>query len=47
MTDELRNASVELYYPQDGHFNPAGHAKAAQMLARFLSENGLAPIPGW
>lgn len=43
LTDELRGSSAALYYPKDGHFNPAGHAKAAEALAEFLAANKLLP----
>ena len=43
MTAELRRSPASLYYPQDGHFNPAGHAKAAELLARLLRDSGLLP----
>lgn len=46
LTDEFRRSSETLYYPKDGHFNPAGQAKAAEMLARFLSKSGLLPTRG-
>jgi lysophospholipase L1-like esterase len=26
-----------LYYPQDGHFNAAGHQRTAELLAEFLA----------
>lgn len=32
-----------LYYPQDHHFNPAGQALAADLIATFLIEEGLVP----
>jgi lysophospholipase L1-like esterase len=43
LTDEFRRSAEPLYFPKDGHFNPAGQAKAAQVLAEFLSTNGLLP----
>lgn len=33
-----------LYYPLDHHFNPAGQALAADLIATFLTEEGLVPI---
>ena len=33
---DLRGAEIPLYYPEDGHFNAAGHELTAGVLARFL-----------
>jgi SGNH hydrolase-like domain, acetyltransferase AlgX len=38
LTDELRRSPEPLYYRQDGHFNPAGHQRTAELLAEFLRE---------
>ncbi|MBN1202852.1 MAG: SGNH/GDSL hydrolase family protein [Anaerolineae bacterium] len=34
-----------LYYLADGHFNPAGHALAADLIQAFLIEQALIPLP--
>ncbi len=34
---EAESRSTRLYYPQDGHWNPAGHAAAARALAPFVA----------
>lgn len=36
LTAPFRVAAEPLYYPLDGHFNPAGHAQAAKLLGEFL-----------
>jgi hypothetical protein len=38
LLEEFRNSSESLYFPQDGHFNAAGHALAAELLAAFVEE---------
>jgi lysophospholipase L1-like esterase len=43
MTDDLRQTAEPLYYVQDGHFNPAGQRKAAQLMAEFLRSRKLVP----
>jgi lysophospholipase L1-like esterase len=45
LSDEFRRSSEPLYYPQDGHFNSAGQAKAAKQLAQFLITKGLLGNP--
>lgn len=39
LLDDFRQASVPLYYPQDSHFNPAGHQLTAELLAAFLKSH--------
>ncbi len=34
-------SSTRLYYPVDGHFNPAGHALTADLLAHWVRDSGL------
>jgi len=41
LTDRLREADGPLYYPQDGHWNAAGHDRAAAWLAEFLQSEVL------
>ena len=43
LADDFRNSSELLYYVEDGHFNPQGHARAAAALAKFLREQRLTP----
>jgi hypothetical protein len=38
LTDKLRQSAEPLYYRQDGHWNEAGHERAAELLADFLRE---------
>lgn len=38
LVEEFRHSSEPLYFPQDGHFNSAGHARTAELLATFLEE---------
>jgi lysophospholipase L1-like esterase len=38
LTDALRQSKEPVYYPQDGHFNSAGHQRTAELLAEFLRE---------
>jgi len=42
---DFRAAAQEqsLYYPADHHFNPAGQALAAELIATFLTAEGLVP----
>jgi len=39
--EEAKARRQMLHYPVDGHWNPAGHALAAEELARFLEAQGL------
>jgi hypothetical protein len=39
----FRAADERLYFEIDGHFNPAGHALTAQLLADWLHQAGLVP----
>jgi lysophospholipase L1-like esterase len=32
----FRESTIPLYYPEDGHFKPAGHQLTAELLAEFL-----------
>jgi hypothetical protein len=41
LTDKLRQSAEPLYYRQDGHWNEAGHERAAELLAEFLRENNV------
>jgi hypothetical protein len=43
MTADLRRSAAPLYYVQDGHFNPAGQAEAARLIAEFLRSRQLVP----
>jgi hypothetical protein len=43
LTDALRGADEPLYFQRSVHFNPAGNAKAAEVLAEFLTKQGLVP----
>jgi hypothetical protein len=43
MTNLLRTSPGGFYYPQDRHFNPLGHAKAAELIGEFLRREGLVP----
>jgi hypothetical protein len=36
LTEPFRESATPLYYPQDGHFNPAGHERAAEEMEKFL-----------
>jgi lysophospholipase L1-like esterase len=36
LTEPFRQSTSPLYYPQDGHFNAAGHQRAAEVLGEFL-----------
>jgi len=36
LTAPLRKSSEQFYFLRDGHFNPAGHQRAAELLAEFL-----------
>lgn len=36
LTEPLRQATEPLYFPRDGHFNPAGHQRTAELLGEFL-----------
>lgn len=38
LTEPFRQSQEPLYYPQDGHFNPAGHARTAELLAEFTNK---------
>lgn len=38
LTDPFRASEPPLYYLHDGHFNAAGHRRAAEVLAEFLSK---------
>jgi len=43
MTADLRRSVTPLFYVQDGHFNPAGQAEAARLIAEFLRSHQLVP----
>jgi putative peptidoglycan lipid II flippase len=36
LTEPLRQATEPLYFLRDGHFNPAGHQRTAELLSEFL-----------
>ena len=36
LTEPFRESKTSLYYPQDGHFNPVGHQRAAEELGELL-----------
>ena len=38
LTESLREATEPLYFLRDGHFNPAGHQRTAELLADFLMQ---------
>lgn len=42
-TADLRRSAERLYYVQDGHFNAAGQAEAARLIAEFLRLEHLVP----
>lgn len=44
LLDPFRAAGERLYYPVDGHFNPAGHALTADLLADWLRAEALVPV---
>jgi lysophospholipase L1-like esterase len=37
LTEPLRESATPLYYPQDGHFNAAGHERAAEEMQKCLT----------
>jgi hypothetical protein len=37
LTEELRQSSEQLYFLRDGHFNRAGHQRAAEALGEFIT----------
>jgi lysophospholipase L1-like esterase len=37
LTERLRQSSQPLYFLRDGHFNPAGHRRAAELLAELIT----------
>ena len=41
LLEPFRVAGEWLYFPGDGHFNPAGHALTAQLLTGWLQEANL------
>ncbi len=41
LTDDLRRSNGPLYFVEDSHFTPAGHERAAQLIASFLEREGL------
>jgi hypothetical protein len=43
LLEPFRAADERLYYPNDGHFNAAGHALAADTLAGWLRTADLVP----
>jgi len=48
LTEPFRESMKPLYYPQDGHFNAAGHERAAEEMRKFLRStmNGWNEEPG-
>jgi hypothetical protein len=46
LTPLLPDDADDLYYPNDRHFNPAGHRVTAKAIVRFLEREGLVP-PEW
>lgn len=44
LTTPFRASAESLYYPLDGHFNPAGHAKTAELLGEFLLSRGIVEL---
>jgi lysophospholipase L1-like esterase len=41
LTPAFREDQRKLFFIEDLHFNPAGHRKAAELMAEFLVQKGL------